>query len=321
MAWGALASGCESTDTAFDPDKGARGNVRLANENNYQSEAALSIPTVETASAADLEICWDKVTKDLQCHDVAPQEDLDAVALLRFRNLSEEQVERRLTAGELEMSEVDGYLDYKTDHRATCSKLSSMTLFGTRIDIEEEYVESDDHTYLLLFNVGTTPGVGARSMVFVKPTSNSTNTKVAAEPSCGYLEYEADLTGLDRLPVPVDGPWVIDWRDVTKDSQGNDLAYQSIDGVLLGFYEGKTPEELQEQIFDLELIATSLWEIDLKGGRTADLAKAKLRGGSGTFSGFDNEAEGTWMLGLMCSTCQNPAPLVLTILEPTEDEP
>lgn len=318
LAW--CIAGCESTDVASDPDKGTRGNVRLANENNYQSESALSIPTIETASAADLEICWDKVTKDLQCHAVAPQEDLDAVALLRFLHLSEDQVEGRLTAGELAMSEVDGYLDYKTDHRTTCSRLSSMTLFGTRVDIQEEYVESDDHTYLLLFNVGTTPGVGARSMVFVKPTSRSTNRKVEAEPACGYLEYSADLSALELLEVPVDGPWVIDWRDVTEDSQGNDLAYESIDGVLLGFYEGKTPEQLQREIFDLELNATSLWEVALKGGRTADLAKAKLRGGSGTFSGFERDTEGTWLLGLTCSTCQNPAPLVLTVLEPTEDD-
>ena len=311
--------GCESTDVSTEKDTGARGNVLLTDEHNYRSNSTLSIPTIETASGTDLDICWNAIERDLQCHEVSPVEDLDTVALLRFRRLTEEQVEKRLTAGQLAMSEVDGYLDYKTDHRETCAKLSAMTLFGTKIDIEEEYTESEDHTYLLMFAVGTTPGVGARAMTFVKPTSSSSNTKVEAESSCGYLEFEANLASAEPLAIPTDGPWVIDWRDVEKDSQGIDLAYEAIDGVLIGFYEGKTPEELQSDIFDLELNATKLWQLELKGGRTADLAKAKLRDGDARFPGFDADAEGTWMLGLTCSTCQNPAPLVLTVLEPTDD--
>ena len=315
----AALAGCESTDGSGDPDNGRRGNVRLANDNNFQSESALSIPTVETAAGTDLDICWEGIEQDLQCHAVAAQEDLDNVALLRFLHLSEEQVEHRLTSGQLAMSEVDGYLEYNTDHESTCAKLSSLSFFGTRIKIADEYRESDDHTYLLLFSVGTTPGVGARSMVFVKPTRRSNNTRVEVGSSCGFLDFSADLTALQKLPVPLAGPWVVDWRDVTLDSQGNKLAFEAIDGVLLGFYEGKTPAELQEQIFDLEQLATVIWEIKLEGGRIADLAKAKQRGGGGTFSGFERDREGTWMLGLTCSTCQNPAPLVLTVLEPADD--
>ena len=41
------------------------------------------------------------------------------------------------------------------------------------------------------------------------------------------------------------------------------------------------------------------------------------RGGSGElFTGFDR-GPGVWLLALMCSTCQNPAPILLTVLEPT----
>ena len=316
----ALAA-CESTQTTEDQDRGARGNVLLRDEHNYQTTSSLSVPTIETAAETDLDICWTDVTSDLQCHDVAPQDDVDNVALLRFLHLSEEQVEQRLTEGQLAQSEVDGYLEYNTDHESTCAKLSSMSFFGTPIEIEEEYRESDDHRYMLLFAKGTTPGVGARSMVFLKPTAESTNTRVEAQPSCGYLEFSADLASVEPVSIPADGPWVIDWRDVTRDSQGNELAYESIDSVLVGFYEGMTPAELQKQIFDLELLATSLWKIELTGGRTADLARAKAVDGGGSFAGFDRDEDGTWLLGLMCSACQNPAPLVLAILEPSAGEP
>jgi hypothetical protein len=311
---------CESTDSKPDGDEGARGNIVLRDEHNYHTTSSLTLPSVETASGTDLDICWDQIAKDIQCHDVAAQDDLDTVALLRFLHLSEKQVAAKLTSGQLDQSEVDGYLEYLTDHESTCAPLSAMTFFETPIDIEEEYVESDDHVYLLLFAEGTTPGVGARAMMFLLPTASSDNTTVEAESGCGTLEFSADLSGVKKLKVPAGGPWVIDWRDLTQDGQGNELAFEAIDGVLIGFYEGLTVSEVEAQILDLELIATSLWEIELDGGRTADLADARGRDGAGAFPGFERDEDGVWMLGLMCSTCQNPSPLLLAVLDPGAEE-
>lgn len=269
-----LSSACESTEPTGSADNGARGNILLGDEHNYASTSSLSIPTIETAPEADLEICWPEALTDIRCHDVEPQEDIDTVALLRFLHLSEADVEVELTSGELKQSEVDGYLEYLTDHESTCARLSAMTFFGTPIEIEEEYTESDDHTYLLLFAAGTTPGVGARSMVFVKPTADSTNTRVDAVAGCGFLDFSAELTSVEKVRVPEEGPWVIDWRDVTRDSLGNEIVFESIDSVVVGFFEGMTLGEIEAQILDLELIATSMWEVELEGGRTADLADA-----------------------------------------------
>jgi hypothetical protein len=192
-----------------------------------------------------------------------------------------------------------------------------MSLFGTEIDITEEYVVSADNTYMLVFAHGTTPGVGARTMMFIQPTTSSTNTTVNAQAGCGFLEFAADLTTPTRLPIPSAGPWRLDWRELTRDGGGNAIPFEAIDGLLLGFYENMTVADLEADIFDIELIATTLWEIQLTGGRTADLANAQQRGGSGElFTGFDR-GSGVWMLALMCSTCQNPSPILLTVLEPT----
>ncbi|MEO8177267.1 MAG: hypothetical protein ABI895_00405 [Deltaproteobacteria bacterium] len=292
-------------------------SLRLSDAQNYSLDSSLSIPNIETASGADLDICWSNLISDLQCHPVAPQPELDTLSLLRFLHLSEDAVEGRLTSGQLAQSEVDGYLEYRTDHSSTCAKLSSMSFFGTPIDISEEYLESSDHTYMLMLAKGTTPGVGARGMTFVTPTASSNNTRVDVPSGCGLLEVSADLSSAERVSISTQGPWVVDWRNLTLDGQGNELAFENVTSVLLGFYADKTVTDLERQILDLELIATSTWELPLDGGRSADLSRAKHRDDGSSFTGFSRAESGVWIMGLMCRTCQNPAPLVLNILEPS----
>lgn len=304
--------------TACGGDEAApvQGAIVLADAQNYSIESDLSIPSIETATGADLDICWSDLVSDLQCHPVDPQPDLDNLALLRFLRLTHDAVEERLTSGQLAQSEIDGYLEYRTDHAETCAKLSSMSFFGTPIEIEEEYRESSEHSYMLLLAEGTTPGVGARGMIFVTPTARSTNTRVDVPPGCGLLEAAADIASATPVSIPAQGPWTIDWRNLTRDGGGNPIVFESIDGVLIGFYAGMTVAELQSDILDLELNATTLWELPLTGGRTADLARARQRDNDAAFPGFARSEPGVWVMGLMCSTCQNPAPVVLTVLEP-----
>ena len=99
------------------------------------------------------------------------------------------------------------------------------------------------------------------------------------------------------------------------DSQGHPVLFHSIDRVLLGWYQGLESDDLERQILDLELIATDLWEIPLDGGHIADLAEARHRDSAERFDGF-HRTDGTWVFALTCSTCQNPAPVLLTRLEP-----
>src|SRR3954470_15047963 len=255
----ALLAGCGSSS----PQDDARGNLLLRDENNYRTTASLAIPTVETEAGTDLDICWTDVVTDLQCHPVSTQSDLDNVSLLRISHLSPEVVADKLASGQLTQSQVAGYLDYHTDHSATCTKLSQLSFFGTLIDVPHEYVESTDFTYLLLFSKGTTPGLGARAMTFIKPTATSTNTRVAAPTGCGMLDFLADLASLTHLPVAAAAPWVLDWRDIMRDGQGSPVPFEKIDGVTIGFYAGMSVADLQARIFDIEIIATTLWDLPL----------------------------------------------------------
>jgi hypothetical protein len=290
--------------------------ILLRDENNYRLTASLSLPSIETAAATDLEICWTSVSDDIQCHALSAQSGLDNVALLRIAHLSEAQVEEALTTGELTQSSIDGYVQFNTDHRSTCTKLSQFSFFGTAIDVTAQYVESSDHSYMLLFTKGTSPGVGARVMMFLKPVSSSANTRVDAPSGCGMLDVRADLSSMEKVPAGARESWTVDWRSVTRNGQGGTVVFPSIDKLLIGFYQGATVAELEKGILDLETLATGLWELPLEGGRTADLSQAKERSSGTAFTGF-SRVDGVWLLSLLCTTCQNPAPQVLAILDPS----
>src|SRR6188508_572547 len=101
----ALCLACGGDEAASN-----EGAIVLTDAQNYSLDSSLSIPGVETASGADLDICWSDLVSDLQCHPVQPEPDLDNLALLRFLHLSHDAVEGRLTSGQLAQSEIDGYL-------------------------------------------------------------------------------------------------------------------------------------------------------------------------------------------------------------------
>ncbi len=281
--------------------------ITLTDGNNYTYTGTVDLPTVTTASGVDLDICWDAVTSDIQCHDVVPDQDLNLLSMIRFPLLDEAAMEEKLSNDSLLQSDQSGYVELETNG-ATCASLSELSFFGTPVDVASEYT-AEIQSYLLTLATGTTTGVGTRAMVLLQPDEASDVTAVSIPAACGILEnFSADIESLTAVPIPADGPWIVDWSELTTNGLGNDLSLGNVDGILLGFYEGASLTDLQDQFLDLELLATDVWSMELPGSTGADLSD--LSG----FTGF--EGDGVWVLALTCSTCANPAPLFLTILQP-----
>jgi hypothetical protein len=294
--------------------------VLIRDANNYRATSTLSITSVETASAVDLDICWSELRSDLLCHPVAPDTEIDNVAMLRVARLSEAEIEAQLAADDLKQSSVDGYADYPTSDGVTCTRLSSFSFFDTDIDLEENYAPSDGRNYLLLFTTGTALGVGARSMLFLKPTADSDRVRVDAPSGCGALEFAADLAAAEPLVLPARGPWLLDWRELVHNGLGNEALPNAIDRALLGFYAQRTLSDLEDGIFDLQTLATELYAIELAGERETDLSFAREATTGAPFAGFERERDGIWLFGLLCGTCRNPAPVLLSPVLPDEEE-
>jgi len=311
---GPVLAGCGSSG---DPVTTGDGGVMLRDENNYTSVSSLTIPVVQTAAGVDLDVCWSDITTDILCHDLTPAADIDNVSFLQVLSLSQAEIQAKLAAGALKTSSVKTYRDLHTDHATTCTKLSALTFGGAALNPEQDYLDTAGSTYMLLFSKGTTPGSGARTMVFLQPSSSSSSTAVMAPDGCSsnILDFAADLITPKALAIPAAGPWVVDWSQISTDAMGGTVIFQNIDSLILGYYEGMTVSDLQTRFLDIDRIATSLYQMPLvDGARSADLAMAKDETGA-AFSGFDRTG-GVWAVALLCSSCQVPAPVALSILTP-----
>jgi hypothetical protein len=283
----------------------------------HRSVVTLSIPIVDTASGVDIELCWSGATSDLACADVDPLRHIDRAEMMRF-NRSEQDVEQLLAQGELAQEDLDGYLGYETAHDSTCTTLSSLTNFGTPVDVFEEYVE-DDRSYLFTFNRGTNPFTGTVTMVFANPSTSSTNMRISAPPGCGIRTITTDLTTIQYVPVPFDGPWIVDWSNVTVDGQGNEFRPYNLDRVTLWFVAGSTASELEYQVTELDSIATESYDAEIAGGFSIDLAQLSNSRDGRPFSSFRTNEAGAWLFGLRCSGCMNgDLPQVLSVFGPVE---
>lgn len=279
--------------------------IVLIDENNFSYTGLVEVPSFVTAASQDIEICWDNLTTDIQCHETDPLEDIDSISMIRFPDLTQDEVEDKLSNDALQQADQDGYVE-NIELDGTCASLSSLSFMGTAIDVPSEYIEGS--TYLMLFSTGTTVGVGSRNLVFLEPSSASDVQEVSVGEGCGILDFTVDLNSLSTVEVRSDGPWEIDWSQVTVNGLGNQLQFSNVDSLMVGFYQGMSVTDLENRFLDLELMATELYTLPLSGGVTADLSQME------GFSGF--AGDGTWILALRCSLCQNPAPLFLTILEP-----
>lgn len=313
----AVLAGCGGGSSGGSPS-GATGNIVLRDANNYTSTSTLTLPKVETSAGVDLKICWSTLAKDILCHDLNAQADIDNVSFLQVPNLTEDEIQKKLAAGQLPASLIKVYRDYHTDHQSTCTMLSAMTFGGTALAPDQDYAAASDLRYLLLFSHGTTPGSGARSMMFLEPSASSTNTNVDAPDGCASktLDFKADITTPQPVTVPKTGPFVVDWSALTRDGIGNEVIFQKLDSLIVGFYQGMTVADLQAKFLNIQLIATAMYQAPIPAGqKSLDLGVTKDAGGT-AFPGFTS-TDGVWAVALMCSTCQVPAPVALAILTPT----
>ncbi len=288
----------------------ASSELFLRDEQNYSYSGELDGPSSPLAELTDISLDWSALTHDIQCHELDPAQEIDNAALLIFPNMTEREVEAGLAADDIQQIELAAYLSYEPAGD-TSMALSDFTFFGTEVDIQTEFTAGSG-SWLVLLTSGTQVGVGARMLGFLTPTAGESATSAGISDGCAVLDFAADLSSLEPLPVLAQGPWLLDWSGLTRNGLGAELSFGEIDGLMIGRYADDSIAELEASFLDLELVADELWNFHLPGGTSVDLST--LDSDEGAFPGF--QGEGSWILALRCSTCSNPAPLFLTVVEP-----
>lgn len=334
-----MLGGCESTDVPHGNERPPDGaTITLVQENNYTANATFNIPSVDTP-ISDLTFTWDAVTANVLCEPVIPSTDVGSAWVIRVEGRDQMGVRELIESFSL-ASAIDLIAGVPTSGRATTqAQLSEMTLSGATAplgaQVSDFYLPSSaetPYTYMLLFTAGADADRDAISMTFLNPTGTG-EAVVAGQAGCDPTTFQPTLltyTPVLGLPVPVPaaGPWVVDWYGVKLDSQLDNVSFGKLDRLALAFHENKVPGDFNQQanFFKLESDATLLYEaiLPMEKRTGADLATAVLTHDAsgqtpdGTpFAGFNNGLTGVWVMAVMCDSCSNPSPVILSVLQPT----
>lgn len=283
----------------------------LSDADNFSLSVQLNVPATATVERQDVMFSWPALSLDMQCHAFDPLTEVDNVALIVFRGLSEEEIADGLAHDTLQQSAVSGYINKEVDGETSVA-LTDLTFFGTDPEILDQYYEGLG-TWLLLLTTGTELAVGTRMLHFLRPTSGEANDQVELQDDCDIVDLDVDLQSVAPVAVSAsEAAPVFDWSGLTRTGQGGELDRGDIDSVMVGYYADTTLAELETDFLDLELVADGLWTAPVSGISSVDLSTAE--GTGGLFPGFS--AEGIWVFALRCSTCASPAPLFLTLLDP-----
>ncbi|HLV64168.1 MAG TPA: hypothetical protein VKY73_00080 [Polyangiaceae bacterium] len=303
------------------------GNLLLkaTEANNYTFSSTLSVSVTPVAPNTELFFDWSQLNKDFLGHPLDPLTSIDMVSLIVW-NLPHDEMVAKLNKDELKAAFVHSPAALYTMKQKTSASLFEFIVPGggelprdelmARLDPTK--VDPATHTYTVMPAEGVNIGEGVRMVAAFRLDPTTTNQTVTITPESTQLtSLTATLSTLTPVLVPAaQAAIAVDWSDMiarkAPNALGREWTDRSVTEVMVAHYT-ETPAELEQQFLNLELIAEGMWRGEVVAG--ASLALSQLKDTSGQpFTGID--ANGTWVLALICGTCANPAPWYLTILKP-----
>jgi hypothetical protein len=294
----------------------------VANEkNDYSFSSTITLTPVTVAQMSNLNFDWSGLTRDFEGHDLSPVTDL-GMAIVMFWNLPLAQFETNLNADALFTSDliVSPPLSLPLAGGATSAHLYDFTINTTPVtpDMIDPYFDAtlfppSQASFIAGVEAGTALGRNLRMMQAFNLDASSTNTVVPITNDSMKLEYTANLHDLTPTFVSAGTPQLtLDWAQMKTNGLGRPFAPGDVTSALVVHYS-QTPAELETRFLDLDQIALKTYRATIPSGFVLDFTVLKDDAGA-SFPGID--ATGTWLVGLFCGNCRNPAPLYMTIFKP-----
>lgn len=214
---------------------------------------------------------------------------------------------------------------FYTENAVTSVELFQAQLFDTPLTPEEllprfsaEQYSPEQYTYSLMVRTGTKlVGTGTRMIQLFRLDPNSEQTTVNLTNDSTKLTHQVDLLSAQPTQIPpgtnaVSVDWSEDTAALATNALGNEFRGSRVSEVLVAYYD-ESIEELENRFLDLPLLVEQEWRHTFSAGSSVTLDQLVDEAGQ-PFPGIDGD--GTWMLGLICGECSNPAPWYLTRLQP-----
>jgi hypothetical protein len=273
-------------------------DILLENANNYIFTSTLAIGTVEIQEKADITVDWCGLTVDFLELAMAP-EDVDYVVLSRWE-LSKEELEATLVATNLPQKDLSGSADYSPEAGECSAPLSEFEFLGTPILVEDEIYASDSETYILTVFADDR----AKMLTFFEPVAAGSTDPIVIDNNSGSVSFDVVVDA--GTAVASTGTPLVDWSSLTQDGAGQEFPLNKMDRMYIARYD-LTADELAADFKNLETLATE--EYTVSSDALLDYDLSTIDG----FGGFTDS--GLWVLAMRCTTCYNPAPPFLTLVE------
>lgn len=295
-------------------------NVVANERNNYSFSSTITLNPVPVAQMSDLAFDWSGLTRDFQGHDLTPATDL-GMAIVMFWALPLDQFETALNADALYTSDliVAPPLSLPLTGE-TSAHLYDFTINTTPVTPEmiNPYFDATLYpptaaSFIVAVESGMVLGRDIRMMQAFDLDASTTVTDVPITNDSTKLAYTADLHTLEITSVPAATPQLtLDWSQMITNGLGRYFIPNYITDVMVGHY-AETPAELETKFLDLDGLAIATYRAQIPAGSVLDFTTLQDENGV-SFPGIDGT--GTWLVGLFCGNCRNPAPWYMAVLKP-----
>lgn len=292
---------------------GKKGGPDLVFEdtNNYSYAADFESTPIEIPVATDLTVDWSALTTDIRERPVDDPSSIDQLSLLNIKSPVED-VFTKIATNDLGQEDAQDIYLFVNDGQTSCS-LSDFAVTGINIDLAL-LAENPDETWLLSLMNLPDGRTDILSTLVLLPTST------AAPSTLSFTDGVSNLTNLavDLHSAPAIetregiGPYTLDWSAVTVDTFGHTFDPLLADELIIGHYGTEDLAEIEGREFlQLDSVADELYRLDVFGV-TGEALDGAVDADGNAFAGFT--ADGTWLVGIVCTTCATPVPLILSVV-------
>ncbi len=291
----ALLSGCGGSP---------EGTAVLHKDQSYDFSNVVWAQSTTITSGVDTTINWGDLTVDQLGRDMSP-DSLDTVLIVRFENLTQEEVLQDASDDCIQQPDISGVVEFYPGEGEVSANLTDFSFMGYEIDPAEQILEGMG-TFLL--TAYSDDAAGIRMMHFIDPVQDGPSSTVELENGIASVDLSLDIDSGTRLPLDTTS---IDWATLELESPCGIFPLNKFDRLTIARYDGMTVADVEDNFLYMDTIGTDVWNADIEGLSIFDLTTMTSDNGV-PFTGFT--ADTLWLVALRCMTCDNPAPPYLAVV-------